>query len=702
MQQLRRLVLLFKSRRKAHLALAFLVLSNQLGVVALAASPAPTLSVAKDPQAESRSTSACAVGGGAAAAAQQGCTLSAGDADRRVQVPAGLRQCPASGPGAACAANDLSAVATPGVASTPDGQSPCPASDLVAGNLAACTNATLSAPADLGSRGTALASVPVSPSVPVSSLQPALADEHLSLEASATFVHPGEKTILTATADTSVTSTGSAIEIFDLTTGTLAGACEQSAACSIGYTAVSGIHTFAAYLMPPGVDVPSDTSSIASRQINVTWLAVALSASDSVVGPGRPITFTATSTFDVGKVGRQIVIYDNTTGERLTYCSHGTTCSTSISEPRGGAHEILGWVPGRPEAVSQPLTATWLNASLTASTTYPQEGGTVHLVATSNVDLTNTRWSLGIYNQDGRLVSEACKSGNTCAADVIIGSAATPTYTAVIGATPPASADTPLSRLLTKVQGPPNLIDIQAQSAAVAPTHMLWGVDSCKAFTSTPNGADGLFPDVTRKLGTPNFWGRYLTTTVCPALSSAEIATAALYHIGILPIYNDYDCSAVVGYTTGKAYADAATAAAIGLGIPQGRGIAIDIEPPGAACPGAANVDGGFIGGWFDGVFAAGYIPIYYGNGTAGSEFATAWCAAVGAQPAVATYAYLWSFEPSLLGSFNKVDAPGFAPNVTGCLGATAGWQYQISAGSNPDVDHDEALSSLPIWFPST
>jgi hypothetical protein len=29
-----------------------------------------------------------------------------------------------------------------------------------------------------------------------------------------------------------------------------------------------------------------------------------------------------------------------------------------------------------------------------------------------------------------------------------------------------------------------------------------------------------------------------------------------------------------------------------------------------------------------------------------------------------------------------------------------AAWQYQISAGSAPDVDHDEALSSLPIWFP--
>jgi len=49
-------------------------------------------------------------------------------------------------------------------------------------------------------------------------------------------------------------------------------------------------------------------------------------------------------------------------------------------------------------------------------------------------------------------------------------------------------------------------------------------------------------------------------------------------------------------------------------------------------------------------VSAAGHVPTYYGNGTAGSEFASAWCAAVTAQPAV--------------------------------------------------VDHDEALSTLPLWYP--
>jgi hypothetical protein len=412
------------------------------------------------------------------------------------------------------------------------------------------------------------------------------------------------------------------------------------------------------------------------------------------------VTFTATSTFDVGKAGRVIVIYDNTTKEKLTYCSRGTTCSTSVTQSAGGVHEIVGWVPGQPEAMSQSITTTWLGASLSGNSTYPRTGGTVHLIATANTDLTNTAWSLGIYDQHSQLVGQACKDGNTCSADITLASGDTPYYSAVIGAVPPADIASTLGQLLSKVSGPSALVNIQARSAAMQPTRILWGVDSCKAFTTT--GADGLIYQVSANLGMPEFWGRYLTNTVCPGISSAEIALAAHYHMGILPIYNAYNCSNVVGYDAGKRYATAATAAAAGLGISQGRALAIDIEPPGDACPGAANVDSGFIQGWYDGVAGAGYVPAYYGNGTAGSEFGSAWCAAVAAQPAVGTYSYLWSFEPSLLGSYNRANAPGYSPNQTGCAGPMAAWQYQISAGSNPDVDHDEALSSLPLWFPHT
>jgi hypothetical protein len=212
-----------------------------------------------------------------------------------------------------------------------------------------------------------------------------------------------------------------------------------------------------------------------------------------------------------------------------------------------------------------------------------------------------------------------------------------------------------------------------------------------------------IYQQVAGRFGTPDFWGRYLTDTGCPGISAPEIATAARLHMGLLPIYNEYNCSHVDGYATGHRYAVEATSAAASLGIPKGRVIAIDIEPYGDQCPGAVNVDAGFIQGWFDGVSDAGYAPTYYGNGTAGTEFASAWCAAVAAQPEVATHSYLWSFQPSLLGSFNKANAPGFAPYSPGCAGHMTAWQYQIDSsmsGPSSDVDHDEALSTMPLWYP--
>jgi hypothetical protein len=544
----------------------------------------------------------------------------------------------------------------------------------------------------------------VTPSVPVSTLRPGRSAQRLDLAGSDTFVEPGQKAVLTATASTTMSGTNSAIEIFDLTTQTLAGACTESSQCIVAYAAASGVHTFGAYITRPDAQLPIDGASATSNQVSVTWYGITLAANETIVGPGKPVTFTATSTFDVAKGGRTIVIYDKTTKQNLTYCSQGTTCSTSLTQAAGGVHEIVGLLPGEPKATSEGITTTWLAASLSGSTTRPQTGGQVHLTASVNTDLTNTPWSLGIYDQAGELVAPACKSGSSCGADVTLTSGGTPFFTAVIGAEPAVNALSSLGQLLRKVTGLTPLIDIQTRSTAIQPTRILWGVDSCKAFTTSPTAADGLYPQVVGRFGTPDFWGRYLTNTGCPGISAVEVAAAAHLHMGILPIYNDYNCSNVVSYATGQQYAAEAVAAAASIGIPRGRALAIDIEPPGDQCPGAAGVDAGFVQGWYDGVAGAGYVPTYYGNGTAGTEFASAWCAAVSAQPAVAADSYLWSFQPSLLGSYNRTTAPGYRPYVPGCAGHMAAWQYQIdsSMAGQSDVDHDEALSSLPLWYPGT
>jgi hypothetical protein len=693
LQVLRRFVFVFMSRRKARVALVsamVAVAANQLSVVPVGAgSPASTTIPAANVSNAARS---CTPGAASA------CT----PATLPVTLPAGATQCPASGGGAACSTADSALKIGPGQAFTPEGLSPCAVSANHPGlsSPAACTDALLptSGVDAAPSRGNSIGLPPTAPSGPVTTLRPDPAVQRLDLAVGRLFMQAGERAVLTATANASVTGTNTAIQIFDQTTHTLAGTCTQSSQCSVAYSASAGIHTFAAFVARPSTQQPSgNVQSVASNPVSVAWLGVTLKASDSVVTPGKPVTFTATSTFDVSKAGRSIAIYDNTMKRPITFCSRGTTCSTSLM--LGGVHELIGVVPGDPQAMSQPVTATWLGAAISANA---QTGGTVHLQATANADLTNTPWVLGIYDQHGQLVGQPCKNGNTCGADVNVPGGTPPQFSAVIGALPTPTSDTSIfGRLLRKVERPAPttaLVNVQARSAAMQlqSTRILWGVDSCRSILA-------IFSQTVARFGKPDFWGRYLTNTVCPGIGADEVAAAAREHIGLLPIYNDYNCSNVSGHQTGLEYAAVAVNTAKNLGIPKGRVLAIDIEPAGAACPGAANVDGGFIQGWFEGVFGAGYAPTYYGNGTAGSEFASAWCAAVAATPVVAEQSYLWSFQPSLMGSFTKGNSTAYNPYHTGCPSHTTAWQYQIDSSmpGPSNVDLDQAVSTMPLWYPS-
>ncbi len=625
-------------------------------------------------------------------------------ADRPIlSLPVGSPQCPDSGTGASCSTAPVAA--TPGAASLPAGMSPCKpdAAKPAPSSPAACDATVLenAAPDTHASRR-------VQPSVPVQSLSKAGVRDRLTLAVSHVSPRAGTSVVLVATAGASVTGTRSAIEIFDQTTGTLVGACAQLSRCSVAYTAAAGTHSFVAFITQPTTGMPSTSSAASSNMVKVSWIGVNIAlASPAVVGPGKPVTLTASATIEVGAAGYVLGFYDLTAGKGLTFCSRGTTCSTALTEPVSGGHVLGAYVgpassPSEIAAESTPVTATWLGVTLAANTTYPKVGGTVYLTATANADLTNTPWSIGIYNHEGELVDEACKSGTTCSAQITLTSGDAQWFTAVIGAMPVAvDATSPAGQILNDVLRRGALIDIQARSSAVEPTRLLWGVDSCKPLTGDTKGDGGLYHEVVRGYkDTPDFWGRYLTTTPnCPGLSATEIQAAAYRHLGILPIYNDYDCSAVSGYERGQAYGTEATDAAARDNIPSGTVVMIDIEPPGPWCSG--GVDAAFIAGWYDGVMLAGYAPGYYGDSTAGSTFGQAWCAAAAERPEIAADSYLWSFQPSLLGRYTKLTAPSWAPHSIGCDGRITGWQYILSTGRSPDVDSDEALSTLPLWYPT-
>ena len=670
--------------------MALVAAATQLTISASAAAPS-----AAAPQQHSAATF-CSIG----ADSSKSCKQTADGL--QIALPDGTQPCPASGEAAACATSSASDLA-PGIASTPEGLTACPIdpNSLVAATPAACNDSQTT------TSGTPADNPTVAPSVPITSLKPVAAIQKLSLSASASATQAEHNVTLTALAGVGVAGTGMAIEIFDKTTGALVAACTRGTECSVAYAAKAGVHTFVAYVTPP-TSTPPVGNLPASNLVSVGWIGLKLASVNPVVGPGKSVIVTATSSIPVDLFGYVLEMFDLSDMKRITYCSQGTHCSVSMTQPASGSRSIVAAV-GKPTAtfsmpdiwgVSDHFSMTWLSIAMGGSSTF-QVGGTVHLNATANADLTDTPWSIGIFDDQGHLVGKPCKTGNRCSADVTVASSATPHFSAAIGVAPTQQTPTKLGQVLKNVTGPSTLTNVQVRSAPVQPTRLLWGVDSCKAFTGDPSGHE-VYAAVAGSLGAPDFWGRYLTSTVCPGLSWPEIYMAQKLHMAILPIYNEYNCSAVVGYDTGMGYAQAATAEAAHIYIPKGRVVAIDIEPPGAACPGAVNVDAGFIKGWYDGVTKAGYVPVFYGNGTSGSEFGSAWCQAQSNNNQISRDSYIWSFEPSLVSrGWSKSNAPVWQPEVTGCPDYVAAWQYQLgSNGPNEDIDMDEALSVLPLWYP--
>ncbi|HET9783017.1 MAG TPA: glycoside hydrolase domain-containing protein [Candidatus Dormibacteraeota bacterium] len=516
---------------------------------------------------------------------------------------------------------------------------------------------------------------------------------------------PGQAAVLTAVANHSVTGSGQLIEIFDTSIGRLIGTCSSGSRCAVAYAANAGKHAFAAYVTPRTSKVPSGQSVPSSDVVTASWIGMTLAADRASVGPGRPLTVTATSTVAIDKTGWLVQLYDSVAHTRVTYCASGNTCSTTITQTSAGGHGLVAVLappsvtaPPAEQVVAQTdvFPVTWLSVAVRATTNSSQPGGVIHVEAAVNAELKNSGWSLGIFDNQGDLVAPMCNTGSLCSTDVTI-TGAMPSFTAAVG-TMVSPTQGNVGQLLAKPDSI-RLTNVQATSPMVTPTvhtsRVLWGVDSCSAFT------DGSYPAVVTQLGSPDFWGRYLTNTVCPGISADEISSARYYHMGILPIYNDYNCSNVAGYDTGRQYAAAAVAAARGIGIPSGVALTIDIEPPGAACPGAANVDGGFIQGWYDGVIAANYVPAYYGNGGPGTEFANAYCAAVGARPEIAGNSHIWTFQASLSGAYSKTNWPSWSMAYnTHCPEHGTAWQFMLSAGSDPNVDQDLLISDFPLWYP--
>jgi hypothetical protein len=135
----------------------------------------------------------------------------------------------------------------------------------------------------------------------------------------------------------------------------------------------------------------------------------------AVVAPGQGVTFTAYASEEMGRLGYRIELHDSSSGQRLTYCSHGTTCSMSLVETKGGVYGVVATLEAKAadqgggvatHVASGAMFGTWLDVHVTATSTSAATGGLVWLTATANADLSQTPWSLYIYKQGGRAIGE--------------------------------------------------------------------------------------------------------------------------------------------------------------------------------------------------------------------------------------------------------------------------------------------------------
>ena len=256
----------------------------------------------------------------------------------------------------------------------PSGAQPCPNSGLGA----SCSNGAV-ATRDPGSASDAQSSLTTTNEA----LQPRQSTPQLELSADKPTLAAGDPALLSVSTVVSASGLPWALEIFDQTTQALVGACAQASICEVSLTAEAGAHTFIAYLAVPSSTIPVEGIRVTSNTLDVRWLGVTLAASNpSVVGPGSAVTFTATASDEVSEIGYEIELVDATTGQLLTYCSQGTTCSTSLVEPGAGTHQVVADLILAPVSFelqptleqSAPVSATWLSIVLSASA-YPLQGG---------------------------------------------------------------------------------------------------------------------------------------------------------------------------------------------------------------------------------------------------------------------------------------------------------------------------------------
>jgi hypothetical protein len=417
---------------------------------------------------------------------------------------------------------------------------------------------------------------------------------------------------------------------------------------------------------------PSAPTGVAATagnaQATVTWVAS--------VTNGSPVTTYTVTTSPGGTM-------NTTTGAPTSYVVTGLTNGTPYTftvVANSAAGSSPASAPSNPVTPSLPasapsaptgVTATAGNAQATVTWVASVTNGspvTTYTVTTSPGGTMNTT-----TGAPTSYVVTGLTNGTPYTFTVVANSAA--------GSSPASAPSNPV----TPMAGPP--------PPACHSSTYCWGLDSAGTQSAATLSAAATYYG-----GTPDFFGRYLTSGGGPsALTASEVA---VFHAQNLPLLLLADLhGSCASSANGTQEADTVASAATALGVPANAGIAVylDIEPSSATVAAC-------ITAYADELATKGFQPGFYEN-PAAADFGTPFCAAAApGTDANVDNALLWSQQPDQ-GQTGPATSPPFAPMTVPCTaGTTVAWQYAIAApsGVGQGYDNDELSpgSEASLWRP--
>ena len=245
-------------------------------------------------------------------------------------------------------------------------------------------------------------------------------------------VAAGQTYRVTATTSSTVSATGSRIEILKVGSDDILATCTTGSSCSFSSTFPSGdARSYAArvVLESNGTVLAESAPVMVSRQ---PW-AVDLASSSTTLQAGQTARLTATTNqhLDRTEGAFALYIFDRTSETLLGTCTTGKSCIVNVTGYAGSSPELeyvaavaAAGAPGKIEdatdiqALSTAVAVArspW-SVALSSSRDVVLAGQTVVLTATSNQNVGGTegRYALYIVDTSRGVVLKTCATGRTC------------------------------------------------------------------------------------------------------------------------------------------------------------------------------------------------------------------------------------------------------------------------------------------------